>query len=152
MLMSLAAQRPHCQQWGGLPVTPTPRLPLPTSLPPPTLCSFLLRFVPTVGVVFVLCMRAVTCKNGRRRVYFGSCLHLGSAFPQLLSHFPLLLPALTLLLARTVWHCRHCGQRMLHIISFITRAKETEKSKKKKNKKGNHRFESNRQQSSLAFF
>lgn len=53
----------------------------PFSLHYLSLFTSLLRFVPTVGVVFVLCMRAVTCKNGRRRAYFGSWLHLDSPFP-----------------------------------------------------------------------
>lgn len=52
----------------------------PLSLHYLSLFTSLLRFVPTVGVVFVLCMRAVTCKNGRRRAYFGSWLHLDSPF------------------------------------------------------------------------
>lgn len=51
------------------------------SYPLLTLATSLLRFVPTVGVVSVLCMRAVTCKNGRRRSYFGSWLHLDSLHP-----------------------------------------------------------------------
>lgn len=53
----------------------------PISLLYLTLATSLLRFVPTVGVVSVLCMRAVTCKNGRRRSYFGSWLHLDSLHP-----------------------------------------------------------------------
>lgn len=112
-----------------------------------TLATSLLRFVPTVGVVSVLCMRAVTCKNGRRRSYFGSWLHLDSLHPPL----PIfsLAPFIHTLLLLSLWWLQgsgwHCGQCMLHIISFITREK-----KRKKNIL--RRFESNRQQSFFPCF
>lgn len=93
-----------------------------------TLATSLLRFVPTVGVVSVLCMRAVTCKNGRRRSYFGSfCTWIASTPLPIFS----LAPFIHTLLLLSLWWLQgsgwHCGQCMLHIISFITREKKRKK-------------------------